>query len=262
MILYYKHVVWEVDMKIDSKLFLDFLNRITIGTMIEEVTFTPNQGSISVLIADKRSRIVIKGTCEADTANISPFTVPSLSKLSEAVKTLFPAEITVSIFSDLLTLESDSKTIKLELVQPTIYPALSNAVSINRNGNTIEFTSRGETISYSDSILIPSKDMVKYFKECLELVPSSKVFYNFDGTDHYLTSNHKKNNIKIKLSNLSQFNTPKSIWMFNFIQEIFKKNPINTNLYINTNTDPIVITYRDSNFDIITVSTPYCEDEE
>lgn len=50
--------------------------------------------------------------------------------------------------------------------------------------------------------------------------------------------------------------------MFNFIQEIFKKNPINTNLYINNNTDPIIITYRDSNFDIITVSTPYCEDEE
>lgn len=227
--------------------------------MVEEVTFVGSDDSISVLASDKQSRIVIKGTWQAHTGPIGTFTVPSLPKLTEAVKSLFPAEIRVSVNSDILNLESDAKSIKLEIISPNIYPALSKAIDINRVLDTINFTSRGETISYSDSITVSSKSMVKYFKECMEIVPSPKLYYCFDGDKHTLTSTDRKNNIKLNLDISDKFRNNKSIWFFNFIQEIFKQNGPNVNLYINEKDNPIVISYKDSNFDIITISTPYAE---
>lgn len=234
-------------MKINPKELSKFLNRIQIEKMITELPVVIENNKFMFMTTDSSKQVVASGTILLPNAiekDIS-FSFPILSKLI-AILDEFDDECELTIENQHAAFSDPEKCLKTEITKTTLLQSILANVDFNRNGNSFSLKLNGNIIEYNDSIKFNGKEFQKILNKC-KVVKSPFYLIQQLNNELIVSAETKSDSMKFKCDFKSKFYVDKTYWLIEFVKEIFKKNPIDCELFINDRHMPVILDTFDAN---------------
>lgn len=228
-------------MKINPKELSSFLKRIQIEKMITELPVVIENDHFKFLTTDASKQVVAKGLIKLPNAieKDITFSFPNLSKLT-AILDEFDEECELVVDNQHAAFSDSEKCLKTEITKTALYQSILSNVDFNRDGKSFELKMNGESLKYDDSIKFNGKEFQKILNKC-KVIKSPFYLIQQINNELIVSAETKTDSMKFKCDFKSKFQVDKTYWLIEFAKEIFKKNQIECELFINERNMPLIL---------------------